>query len=215
MPAIDTPSLVQQRTILVVFLLLIGAVVAWSQYIGGADYPVRKFSTTPVPDAIHELDFTAAEAGWSGLRIDSQGNLQIDTLTETALVDALDVVHDQASELPMARMAFLLEKQFGPTASRQIIELLPILENYKEAEQRWWQENGSRNPPPQAELFQLQDELLGEALAKKMFSEQRRLVNMMLATHQIRSDASLTQAEKDQALMDLQTSARGEDALVE
>jgi lipase chaperone LimK len=47
-------------------------------------------------------------------------------------------------------------------------------------------------------------------LAKQMFSEQRRLTNMMLASQQIRNDARLTQAEKERALSDLQkTDAAG------
>jgi hypothetical protein len=153
-----------------------------------------------------------AEAGWSGLQIDSQGNLQIDALTETALIDALALIPDESPELPMAQMAFLLEKQFGASASRQIMELLPALKNYKQAEQRWLEANGSKSPPPLAELFRLQDELLGETLAKKMFSEQRRLANMMLASQQIRNDASLTQTEKDRALMDLQKPVMDEGA---
>jgi hypothetical protein len=210
MLAIDTSSIVQQRIILVVFFVVVGAAVWWQNADGDADYPAQKFSQTPVPDVVDKLDFTIAEAAWSGLTIDSQGNLKIDALTETALVDALALMHDQASELSMARMAFLLEKQFGATASQQIMELLPRLKTYKEVEQRWWQENGSKTPPPHAELFELQDELLGETLAKKMFSEQRRLVNMMLATQQIRNDASLTQTQKDQALMDLQKTVQDE-----
>jgi hypothetical protein len=215
MLAIATPSIVQQRIALVVLLVVIGALVWWQNAGGGSDSPAQKFSQTPVPDVFEALDFTIAEAAWSGLTTDSQGNLQIDALTETALLDAMALVQGQASELPMARMAFLLEKQFGATASQQIMELLPILKNYKEAEQRWWEKNGSKNPPPHAELFRLQDELLGETLAKKMFSEQRRLVNMMLASHQIRNDASLTQTEKDQALMDLQETLEKEGAPIE
>jgi hypothetical protein len=215
MLAIATPSIVQQRIILVVFLVVIGAVVWWQNAGGNADYPVQKFSQTPVPDGFDELDFTNAEAAWSGLTIDSQGNLQIDALTETALIDAMVLMQGQASGLPMARMAFLLEKQFGAAASQQVMELLPVLKDYKEAEQRWWVENGSRNPPPHAELFRLQDELLGETLAKKMFSEQRRLVNMMLASQRIRNDDSLTQTEKDQALMALQQTVQEEGAPLE
>ena len=206
MLAIDTPSIVRQRIILVVFWVVIGALVWWQNTSDKSEYPVQKFSQTPVPDVLAKLDFTSAEAAWSGLQIDTQGNLKIDALTETALADAIGLMNDQTSALPMARTALLLEKQFGATASRQIMELLPALRNYKDAEQRWWSENGSRNPPPLAELFQLQDQSLGEALAKKMFSAQRRLANMMLASHQIRNDASLTQAEKDQALMALQKS---------
>jgi hypothetical protein len=215
MLAIATPSIVQQRIILVVLLVVIGAVAWWQNAGGSSDYPVQKFLQTPVPDGVDELDFTIAEAAWSDLTIDSQGNLKIDALTETALVDATALMHDKASEQPMARMAFLLEKQFGVTASQQIIELLPILKNYKEMEQRWWEENGSKNPPPHAKLFQLQDELLGKKLAKQLFSEQRRLLTMMLATHQIRNDASLTQAEKDHALINLQRPAHEEGVTIE
>ncbi len=215
MLAIATPSIVQQRIILVVFVVVIGAASWWQNAGGSADYPVQKFSQTPVPDGFDELDFTNAEAAWSGLTIDSQGNLQIDALTETALIDAMALMQGQASELPMTRMAFLLEKQFGATASQQIMGLLPALQNYKEAEQRWWVENGGRNPPPHAELFRLQDELLGETLAEKMFSEQRRLVNVMLASQRIRSNESLTQTEKDQALMALQKTVQEEGAPLE
>jgi hypothetical protein len=218
-PAMVTPSIVQQRIILVVFLAVIGAVVWW-QNAGGYNYAVQKFSKTPVPDVVEKLDFASAEAAWSNLKIDPQGNLQIDARTETALVDAIALIHDQpsqraselaselasesASESAMARMALLLEKQFGATASQQIMALLPILKNYKEIEQRFWEKNGNRNPPPHAELFQLQDELLGKTLAETLFSEQRRLANVMLASHQIQNDTKLTQAEKDQALMKLQ-----------
>jgi hypothetical protein len=215
MPLVDTPSIVQQRIVLVVFLVVLGAVTWWASAGGSSDYPVQKFSPSPVPDALDELDFTSAEAGWSDLTIDSQGNLKIDALTESALVDAMALMNDQASQLSMARMAFLLEKQFGATASEQIMELLPRLKTYKEAEQLWWEENGSRDPPPHAELFRLQNAVLGETLANKLFSEQRRLLNMMHAIHQIRTDASLTQAEKDQALIDLQKTAPEEDASIE
>jgi len=38
-----------------------------------------------------------------------------------------------------------------------------------------------------------------------MFSEHLRLTVLMLATQQIQNDTSLTQAEKEQALQDLQT----------
>lgn len=219
MPAIRTPSIVRQRIILVVFFAVIGVVVWWQNADGGADYPVRKFSKTPVPHVVDELDFTNAEAAWSGLKIDPRGNLTIDALTETALLDAIALAHGQtsepASELATARMALLLEKQFGATASQQIMALLPILKNYKEREQRFWAENGNRNPPPHAELFQLQDELLGKSLAEKLFSEQRRLAKTMLASQQIRNDTGLTQAEKDRALMKLQTTLQAEGAPID
>jgi hypothetical protein len=215
MPAVDTPSIAQQRIMLVVFLVVIAAMVWWQNAGGSSDYPVAKFSQTHAPDVFDEFDFATAEAAWSALQIDSQGNLQIDALTETALIDAMALMDGQAAELQIARMAVLLEKQFGATASQQILALLPILKNYKEAEQRWWAENGSRNPPPHAELFELQDELLGETLAEKMFSEQRRLVNMMLATQKIRADASLSQTEKDQTLMDLRRTVQQEGASIE
>ena len=207
--------MVQQRIIVVIFLAMIAAVVWWQNVGGSSEYPVHKFSKSPVPDVIDELDFTAAEAAWSNLQTDSGGNLQIDALTETALADAIALMGQQASAGSMERMAFLLEKQFGATATRQILELLPRLKRYKEAEQRWWQENGNRSPPPHAELFRLQDELFGETLAKQLFSEQRRLVNMMLANQQIRNDAGLTQTEKDQALMDLQKALQQEGAASE
>jgi len=203
------PSIFQQRIILIVFLVIIGAAVCW-QNTGSTNYPVQKFLKTPV---LVVVDFTMAESAWSGLQFDPQGNLKIDGLTETALLDAIALMHDQTSELEMARMALLLEKQFGATASQQIMALLPILKNYKEMEQRWWEENGSNNlsadkPPAYSELFQIQDELLGETRAKLMFFEQRRVIGMMLASYQIQNDMSLTQAEKDRALMKLQSNSQ-------
>jgi hypothetical protein len=209
MLSIATPSIFQQRIVLVVFFAVLGLLAWWQNAGDTSDHPVQKFTQSSVPDVFNELDFTNAEAAWSGLQIDSQGNLKIDALTETALVDAMAFMQDQAPELTKTRMAFLLEKQFGAVASQQIMELLPVLKSYKEAEQRWWDENGSKNPPPHEELFRLQDELLGETLAQQMFSEQRRLANMMLASQRIRNDASLTQAQKDQALIDLQNTIEG------
>jgi hypothetical protein len=203
-------SIFQQRIILIISLVVISA-AAWWQNAGASssNHSVQKFSKTPAPNAVAELDFTSAEASWSGLRIDSQGNLKIGALTHTALEDAIALIHDQASGPQMARMALLLEKQFGAAASQQIMALLPMLKDYRDIEQRWLEEIGSNNlsankPPAYAELFQLQDELLGETLAKKMFSEQRRLANMMLASQQIQKDTNLSQAQKEQALMDLQ-----------
>src|SRR5690606_4873773 len=108
-------------------------------------------------------------------------------------------------DLQMARMTFLIEKQFGADASEQFAGLLPVLKNYKEVEQRWWEENGSQMPPAYSELFQLQDEVLGEELAGKLFAEQRRLANIMLSSYRIQNDPGLTQEQKDQALADLQS----------
>lgn len=209
MLATDSPSIVQQRVIVVVFFAVIAALSWWQNTSGNSDHPVQKFSQTPLPADFDDLDFTMAEAAWSDLKIDSLGNLKIDASTESALLDAVALMHDRASDAPTMRMAVLLEKQFGATASRQIMALLPILKNYKEAEQHWWRENGSKNPPPHVELFRLQDEWLGETLAEKMFAEQRRLMNVMLTSHQIRNDASLTQIEKDQALMNLPKTPEG------
>jgi hypothetical protein len=204
MLAIATPTIVQQRIILAVFVVAVGLAAWWQTLEHKADHAVQKLPPIRALVISDELDFTNAEAAWSSLQIDSHGNLKIDELTETALIESIALMQGHSSELPMTRMAFLLEKQFGATASQQVMELLPKLKNYKEAEQRWWQENGGRNPPAHAELFRLQDEVLGETLAKQMFSEQRRLAEMMLGSQRIRNDASLTQAQKDQALMDLQ-----------
>lgn len=209
MPVIHKPTIFQQRIVLVVFLVLIGT-AAWWQNAGGGDHPARKFSAMSASDPFGKFDFTNAEAGWRELQFDSQGNLRIDALTETALLDAMTLLSEQRTEAPAARMAFLLEKQFGASASQQIMALLPKLQRYKEAEQRWLAEHGRMNPPPHAELFALQDELLGETLAKELFSEQRRLVHLMLASQQIRNDSSLTQEQRDRALMDLQKATPSE-----
>jgi len=144
-PTSSKPSIVQQRIILIVFLVIIGAAAWWQNADGRANHSVQKFLPTPIPDIVAGLDFTNAESSWGTLQLDPQGNLQIDSLTEPALLDAIALLNDQASELSAARMALLLEKQFGTTASQQIMALLPILKNYKEMEQRWWEENGSNN----------------------------------------------------------------------
>lgn len=199
-----TPSIAQQRVVLTAFLAVIGAVVWWQNSSGGFNYPVQKFSMTAVPELAAALDFTNAEASWSNLQFDAQGDLIIDALTEAALVDAIALIRDPASEPQLARIELLLSKQFGADASRQVIALLPMLKNYKEVEQRWWRENSRKFPPEHAKLFQLQDQLLGETRATKMFSEQRRLANLMRASYLIRNDTTLTEAEKNQALKDLQ-----------
>ncbi len=209
-PVVSSPSIFQQRIILIIFLGITGVLVWWQNADDNANHAVQKFSTTPIPEAVLELDFTDAEAAWGNLQIDSQGTLEINAQLESALVEAIALMQDQTSELQTARMALLFEKQFGATASQQFMTLLPALKNYKEIEMRWLEKNSSNNlstnkPPDHAKLFQLQDELLGEALAGKMFSEQRRLAIMMSASLEIRNDANLTEEEKNQALVDLQT----------
>lgn len=206
-------SIAQHRTVLVLFVALIAAAVVWQNACEGIEYHrAQKFSPAA---ALGEIDFTDAEAAWRDLKIDSQGNLVVDALTESSLLDAMTFVNDQHAGKSMERMAFLLEKQLGATATRQIVELLPRLQRYKEAEQRWWTENGSRIPPPHEELFQLQDQMLGETLAKELFSEQRRLMKLMLASQQIRNDARLTPTQRDQALMNLQMAAHPDGESIE
>lgn len=202
------PSIFFQRIVLISFLVIMGIVVWWQQAGGSLNQPVQKFSKTSVPDVVAELNFTNAEAAWNDLQFDSQGKLKIDRLTETALVDSIDLMNGKDYEQRMERIALLLEKQFGETGSQEVMALLPILKNYKEIEQRWWQEKSgneisSDEPPDYAELFQTQDELLGETRAKLMFSEQRRLIKMMLASYEVQNDQSLTQTEKDLALSEL------------
>ncbi|MCW8194535.1 hypothetical protein F6455_07030 [Proteobacteria bacterium 005FR1] len=201
---IAAPSLAQQRVVVISFVLLTGALVWWQNADPSSDFVVQKFSQTPLPDVVAQLDFTSAEASWNGLEVDQYGNLKIGPMTQSALVDAIAVIQDESSELQTDRLALVLGKQFGETASQQIMELVPALKNYGEVEQRWWEKNGGRNPPPYEELFQLQNELLGKTLASTLFSEQRRLAKMMLASQNIHNDVSLTQAQKDAALMDLQ-----------
>ncbi|MGI1680253.1 MAG: hypothetical protein K6L75_16045 [Cellvibrionaceae bacterium] len=208
--AVSRPFIFQQRIILIIFSVIISTLVWWQSAKVSINHSVQKFTITAIPDIVAELNFTNAEAAWSYLQTDSEGNLKINAQLESALVEAIDVMQDQTSESQVARMGLLLEKQFGPTASQQFVALLPALKNYKEIEMRWLEKNNSNNfstkkTPDHAELFQLQDELLGEALAEKMFSEQRRLAIMMSASLEIRNDINLTEAEKKQAMIDLQT----------
>jgi hypothetical protein len=191
-----TASISQQRIILLSFLLVLGLMAWWQSAGVSFDHSAQKFYPAPVVD----VDFTKAESSWSGLRVDRQGNLVIDAVTESALLDAMSLARGDPNSPLLTRMALLLEKQFGSVASKQVMALLPVLKNYKAFEQRWWEENGGRNPPAYEELFQIQDEVLGESLASSMFSDQRRLARMMLASHEIQNDAKLTQAQREQAL---------------
>jgi len=195
----------RQRLALVVLFILGGAAAWWQNAGEMPTASVKTFSATELPPAVADLDFTSAAASWSDLHVDAQGALKIDGRLELALSETIALTRDEAFEAQAARIALLIEKQLGASASRQFAELLPVLQNYKEAEQRWWQENGRHSPPPYADLFALQDDMLGEALAAQLFADQRRMANVMLASYQIQHDESLTQAQKDRALMDLQS----------
>jgi hypothetical protein len=198
------PSIAAQRIAAATILSAL-AVLAWWQVANDMGARAQEFSPTPLPAELRDLDFSHAEASWSQLTIDPAGNLLIDKMTEPALGEAIDIIRSHGSEAALSRMAFLLKKQLGDVASRQVMELLPKLAAYKEAEQQWWAENAGKTPPPHEELFELQDEFLGRTLAQQMFSEQRRVVALMLETQRIRDDATLTQAEKELALIKLQT----------
>lgn len=207
-PATPKPSIVIERVMLVVFLGVVSASAWWQGAGTAAVHSVQKFSKTPVADSVADMDFASAESSWSALSIDSPGNLRVDARTHTALIDTVALLHGESFEPTITRIGLLLEKQFGPSASQQIVELLPLLKVYEAVEQQWWEEGGRRNPPAYAQLFRLQDELLGEELAAKLFSEQRRLASLMLASHQIQNDSSLNQTQKQQALINLQSTFR-------
>jgi len=197
-----TPSIVLQRITLVIFAAVAAALVWWQQSNQVDSQPLQKFEPVPLAEGVSELDFGAAEAAWSDVIFDGRG-FAIDAKTEIALSEVIALMSDEAFDSQMQRIAFLVEKQFGSDIAEQFAGLLPSLKKYKDIEQRWWEENGNKLPPAYAELFQLQDEILGAALAEKLFSDQRRLASVMLTGYQIQNDQSLTQAEKDQALLDL------------
>lgn len=204
MPTKDGPSIFLQRVILLVFLIFMALVVWWQNAGSTADHPVKEFSKTPLPEAVANQDYSAIEDAWSELQTDDEGNLKIGSKTESALVHVIDLINSDQAELKMQRLEFLLEKQFGTAASQQFIDLLPRLQKYKEAERRWWVENGTTIPPAYDELYRLQDKIMGEHLAQKLFSEHRRHSKLMQDNFRINNDVTLSQDEKQQALMELQ-----------
>lgn len=202
-PDLKAPSIALQRIVLVVFLAAVCAMMLWQHRSENSNYLVRIFTTEPLPDAVVDLDFGAAEAAWSELSIDAEGALEINAQTDLALSEVIALMSDDAFDIQLDRMAVLIDKQLGADISQQFAELLPSLKEYKEVEEHWWAEHGNDIPPPFSKLFQLQNDVLGEALAGKLFSEQRQLAEIMLAGYRIQTDAALSQAEKDQAMMDL------------
>lgn len=219
-PIQNKATIARQHIILVLLLMVIGALVWWPHAGGSAPQPVQKLSMPPLPDAIAEMDFTYAESAWNELRLDPAGNLLINAQTESALSETAVLLQNPgygqaAFTQQRARVALLLEKQLGANLSQQFMQLLIPFISYKAAEARWFEANDDNYPPPFAELFQLQDELLGEALAAQIFAGQRRMAAMMLASHQILHDPNLTEDEKDQALIDLQDAFQDEEMVLE
>ena len=201
--AIGKPTVFQQRMTLILFLVVIGVLIWWQNTNVVIVQSVQKFSATELPSEVLALDFGATEDSWSGLSVDAQGSLVIDAHLESALVQVNSLLAGDKSEIKKERMTLLLNKQFGKAAAQEFIELLPVIKTYKEAEQRWWAENGKEVPPPFEGLYQLQDKMLGPELARTMFYEQRRLTKLMQANFQITNDGSLSQEEKEQALKEL------------
>lgn len=200
-----TPSIAIQRIILLGFFVAVGAIAWWQHSFQTDNYLVRKFEATPLPDGVADIDFGAAEAAWSELIVSPEGTLEINAQAELALSEVIALMSEDTFDLYLDRMSLLIEKQLGTAIREELAALLPALKNYKDMEQRWWEDNGSRLPPPYEELFALQDEVLGETLASQLFSEQRRVANMMLAGYHIHNDSELTQEQKDRALADLQS----------
>lgn len=206
-----TLTIVQQRIIAGVLAALLASAAAWQASGDAGSYPVQKILQTPQPDTVDALDLSSAEAAWSELTIDAHGDLRIDAMTEPALAETIALLDEFPSQPVTSRIAFLLEKQFGASTSQQILALLPKLQRYKQAEQRWWETHADDESPPHEQLFRMQDELLGAELAQAMFAEQRRVWSLMMETHRIRSDPNLTPEEQEAALLELQQRARLED----
>jgi hypothetical protein len=199
-----TPSIATQRLAVAAFLASL-VTLTWWQGAGDLEPRVRKFLPAPLPAEVREFDFSHAEASWSQLTIGSAGNFLIDSMTEPALSEATDIIRSQGTGATLSRLGFLLEKQFGDVAGRQLMELLPRLAAYKNAEQQWWAENADKTLPRYEELFALQDDFLGKTVAQQMFSDQRRVMTLMLESQRIRNDPTLTEAEKALSLQKLQT----------
>ncbi len=205
--AVSAPlSIMQQRLLMVTLVALVTIVVSWLN--GRFDYsaPIIKVAPPQVAEEASQLAFMNAESSWSYLEFDDEGQLIIDGRTESALIDAIALLHYQTADSQIERMSLLLEKQYGARRSQQILELLPVLKNYKEIEQDWWKEHAQLQPVPHDELFALQDQVLGKELAGKLFSEQRRLMQLMIASNEIENNPELNEEQKQHALMKLNQS---------
>lgn len=195
------------RIVILIIVVVVTISAFWGSNLSGVKTiaPVEKILPSVIHSDATNMDVAIAEQSWNRLEFDENNLLKVNEFTEAILVDVFSLLDQPATTPQLNRVGFLLEKQFSLEVSQQVVSLLPVLQHYKLLEQQWLADNANQQPPNYPDLFRLQDEVLGEEIASKLFLEQRRLMNMMRASYEIQNNRNLTDQQKQDALNALQT----------
>jgi len=159
-----------------------------------------------------QFDFSLVEEKFLLIKIDQHGDLKVDE----QLADILDLV---CTLLPktldsenVQRVAILLEKMYPGGAGQQLAQVFYNFYHYRQALSETNVELLYFDDPSEA-IFrreqQLQNQFLGEGLAKKLFAKKGRIKNYLLQRKLINQNDSLTLSEKQQQLSDLKNEFQG------
>jgi lipase chaperone LimK len=162
-----------------------------------------------VPPAVQQLALGEVEAALGRLQFAPDGRLVLDAAAESALRAASDELSAGAPEDALARIVFLIHRQFPAQQAEQVEAVLRAYTQYRQQELVWRER---RAAPRTAEeelkqliaLSELQDRVLGAALAARLYGEQRRLARYMLAARELERDGSLSADERQLRLQQLQ-----------
>lgn len=151
-----------------------------------------------------EFNYGEIESALADLRFENE-HLVLDANTESQFSIVLEQLPDGYETIGLDRIIFLVQQQFSNNKSQQILSLLKKMSDYKKQETAWWEKNSTANAAGENVdhvnlLFDLQDQVLGSEVAKKLYHEQRRLMQYMAATQAIEKDESLSEKQKQDAL---------------
>lgn len=176
---------------------------SFAAYRSLAAEPVRsvRFVLEPISPESAGVDFGPIEAALARARTNSAGDILIDANTASALAAAAATLPATVSTQAMARVQFLVRKEFPGKSGAQLAALLRDYHRYKDIESR------TLGPPPAHadlataiarfhETVALRQRYFGKMRAQALFGKQQALAAYLLELRRIEADTSLTDAER-------------------
>lgn len=149
------------------------------------------------------FDFVPVERVVAGLKVNEQGDLEVDAETEKRLALATAGIPPELSQVDLKRITFLIRKSVSGQPGKDFALLLERYFGYQQklAQYRMQQmaENKtSANTPKDFIQFrnQLQRELFGLGPAKKLFVRKNLTADYILRRQSVSSDSSLSMSQK-------------------
>lgn len=218
-------SLGFQRVLLLILLVLVG-LHFFLTTANKHDGALTKISEPALAAELRSFDYSAMELAFAAMPLDDDQRLVIDANTQVNLSNAAEhliatqLVTGQSPTKPsnevLDRVALLLTKQMPARAAAQVDDIFRRYVSYHfnslSLRQGHEQPHSLEEEIEHFELLSaLQDRELGLQLSEALFGQHRRLARLMFASRRLDQDQSLSPAERQARMRELQNRIYGGD----